>query len=219
VFYTIQPGDNLLRLAQAAGVSLLQVQQANGIPDPNRIQVGQRICLPRAPNTATFTPTRTNTPTLTLTTAVPPRLSVQGQCTFRQGTLSVAFTVTNSGGPMTASDLAIIIIPQSALQEPLVSAQFQLPANQSQTFTVNIPFSGTGSSSSQLAAGQQILLTFLFSTRDSNLSLTLTCTPPTLTPTSTFTFTPTFTATHTFTPTLTPTFTLTPSQTNAVVIN
>jgi hypothetical protein len=216
VFYTIQPGDTLLRLAQAAGIGLLQVQQVNGIPNPDRIQVGQRICLPRAPNTATFTPTRTHTPTLTLTTAAP-RLSVQGQCTFRQGTLSVAFTVTNSGGPMPASDLAIIVIPQTALEEPLVSAQFQLLANQSQTFTVNIPFSGRGSSSSQIAAGQQVLLTFLFTTRDSNLSLTLQCTPPTLTPTSTFTFTPTFTPTFTFTPTLTPTFTFTPTQTSAVV--
>jgi hypothetical protein len=212
IFYTIQPGDNLLRLAQAAGISLLQVQQVNGIPDPNRIQVGQRICLPRAPNTPTFTPTPTNTPTLTPSitlTRSQPRLSVQGRCTFGQTTLSAAFTVSNSGGPMTTSDLANISIPQSTLQEPLLSAQFQLAANQNQTFTVNIPFAGTRSDVAQFAAAQQQqpALSFLFTTRDSGLSLTLTCTPPTLTPT--FTFTPT--ATHTFT--------VTPSQTVPVVIN
>lgn len=45
--YAIRPGDNLIDLAAAWGVTLEELIAANGIADPNRIYVGQRLAIPR----------------------------------------------------------------------------------------------------------------------------------------------------------------------------
>lgn len=45
-YYTVRPGDALTRIAQRFGVSIGALVAANGIHDPNRIFVGQRLFIP-----------------------------------------------------------------------------------------------------------------------------------------------------------------------------
>jgi len=62
VFYTVQKGDNLLAIAKAYGVTAEAIQDANGILDPRRLQIGQELLIPMddaaltVPATATATP-------------------------------------------------------------------------------------------------------------------------------------------------------------------
>jgi LysM repeat protein len=44
--YVVQPGDNLYRISLRFGVPMRTLVQANGIADPNRIYVGQRLIIP-----------------------------------------------------------------------------------------------------------------------------------------------------------------------------
>ena len=44
--YTIQPGDTFFQIAQRLGLSLQALVAANPGIDPNRLQVGQVICIP-----------------------------------------------------------------------------------------------------------------------------------------------------------------------------
>lgn len=46
--YTIRSGDTFYRIAQRAGISLSALTAANPGVDPNRLRVGQVICVPRA---------------------------------------------------------------------------------------------------------------------------------------------------------------------------
>lgn len=44
--YTIQPGDTLINVAQAAGLSVQQLLSANNLDDPNFIRVGDTLVIP-----------------------------------------------------------------------------------------------------------------------------------------------------------------------------
>ncbi len=44
--YTIQPGDTFFLIAQRLGISLQALVAANPQADPNRLQIGQVICIP-----------------------------------------------------------------------------------------------------------------------------------------------------------------------------
>ncbi len=44
-FYTVQQGDTLSRIARAMGVTAAQLQTWNKITNPNRILVGQSLCV------------------------------------------------------------------------------------------------------------------------------------------------------------------------------
>ncbi|MEW6662438.1 MAG: LysM peptidoglycan-binding domain-containing protein [Bacillota bacterium] len=46
--YTIQAGDTFFRLAQRFNTTVAAIQAANPGVDPNRLQIGQVICIPRA---------------------------------------------------------------------------------------------------------------------------------------------------------------------------
>jgi LysM repeat protein/predicted chitinase len=46
--YTVQPGDNLSAIAARFGTTVDAIAQANGISDPNRIDVGQVLTIPGA---------------------------------------------------------------------------------------------------------------------------------------------------------------------------
>ncbi|MBY4678751.1 LysM peptidoglycan-binding domain-containing protein [Marinobacterium arenosum] len=46
MFYDVKPGDTLNRIAERFNLSVDTLAQTNGIDDPNRIQVGQRLQLP-----------------------------------------------------------------------------------------------------------------------------------------------------------------------------
>ncbi len=58
--YTVRAGDALSRIAARHGVTLAAIEAANGIADPNRIVVGQRLTIPAgaAPAPPTATPPR-----------------------------------------------------------------------------------------------------------------------------------------------------------------
>lgn len=47
-FHTVRPGDTFFRLSQQYNVSVQAIINANPGIDPNRLQVGQRICIPGA---------------------------------------------------------------------------------------------------------------------------------------------------------------------------
>lgn len=68
--YTVQAGDTLFRIAQAADATLDQLATQNCLADPNLLEVGQTIYVPNEilpTATPTITPTVTLTPTLTPT--------------------------------------------------------------------------------------------------------------------------------------------------------
>ncbi len=50
IVHVVQPGENLFRIGLAYGYSWVVLAQVNGIPDPDRIVVGQQILIP-APGT------------------------------------------------------------------------------------------------------------------------------------------------------------------------
>lgn len=47
--YVVQPGDTLLGIALAFGVSMASIQAFNDLPDPNVIQAGQKLRIPAQP--------------------------------------------------------------------------------------------------------------------------------------------------------------------------
>ena len=47
-FHVVRPGDTFFTLSQQFGVSVDAIIRANPGVDPNRLQVGQRICIPGA---------------------------------------------------------------------------------------------------------------------------------------------------------------------------
>lgn len=47
-YYTIQAGDSLFAIARRFNVSLDDLLEANPLVDPNRLQIGQIICIPVA---------------------------------------------------------------------------------------------------------------------------------------------------------------------------
>lgn len=58
--YSVQPGDTLYRLAQRFNITVAAILRANPGVDPNRLQVNQRLCIPRGltvcpPNSQTYT--------------------------------------------------------------------------------------------------------------------------------------------------------------------
>ncbi|HEY8345266.1 MAG TPA: LysM peptidoglycan-binding domain-containing protein [Bacillota bacterium] len=51
-FYTVQTGDNLFRIAQRFNTTVEAILRVNPGLDPNRIFIGQQICIPSAPGPA-----------------------------------------------------------------------------------------------------------------------------------------------------------------------
>jgi murein DD-endopeptidase MepM/ murein hydrolase activator NlpD len=59
--HRVKPGENLYRIGQAYGVDYRELARLNGIDDPNRIEVGQRLIVPNATHDLpvdVITPTR-----------------------------------------------------------------------------------------------------------------------------------------------------------------
>lgn len=50
--YVVQPGDTLSAIAQRYQISVRSIAQANGLADPNRIRVGQKLVIPDTASTA-----------------------------------------------------------------------------------------------------------------------------------------------------------------------
>jgi len=62
VIYVVQKGDNLLSIARRYGVTLQALQEANGILDPRRLQIGQELIIPVDEAALAEPPTPTPTP-------------------------------------------------------------------------------------------------------------------------------------------------------------
>lgn len=67
ILYTVQSGNTLAQIAQAAGASLTEVAEANCIADVNRIGAGQQLRVPRTVILPTATPGAPTAPTATST--------------------------------------------------------------------------------------------------------------------------------------------------------
>lgn len=62
IVYTVQPGDTLLAISAQFGVASQAIQEANGIIDPRRLQVGQPLIIPGPEADPERPPTPTPTP-------------------------------------------------------------------------------------------------------------------------------------------------------------
>jgi len=62
IVYRVQSGDTLLAIAAEFGMSSEAIQEANGIIDPRRLQIGQELIIPRQETDAEQPPTPTPTP-------------------------------------------------------------------------------------------------------------------------------------------------------------
>ncbi len=62
VIYVIKKGDTLLPIARQFGVTVQEIQDANGITDPRRLQIGQEIIIPVRPGEGEPTVVPTPTP-------------------------------------------------------------------------------------------------------------------------------------------------------------
>ncbi len=63
IIYAIRSGDSLARVAQQFGVSIAELQDANGITDPRSLRIGQQLIIPEpAPADVAATPSAVPTP-------------------------------------------------------------------------------------------------------------------------------------------------------------
>ncbi len=62
IVYRVQSGDTLLAIAAEFSISSEAIQEANGIIDPRRLQIGQDLIIPRPETDAEQPPTSTPTP-------------------------------------------------------------------------------------------------------------------------------------------------------------
>lgn len=62
IIYLVQSGDTLLAIAAQFGVTAEAIQEANGIVDPRRLQIGQELIIPRPEEDPEQPPTPTPTP-------------------------------------------------------------------------------------------------------------------------------------------------------------
>ena len=62
IVYQIQSGDTLLAIAAEFGIPAEAIQEANGIIDPRRLQIGQELIIPHPETDAEQPPTPTPTP-------------------------------------------------------------------------------------------------------------------------------------------------------------
>ena len=61
--YEVQPGDGLGKIADKFGVTIDELMAANGITDPDHIEVGQKLKIPPPTTTTTTAPSSTTTST------------------------------------------------------------------------------------------------------------------------------------------------------------
>jgi len=69
VIHVVQAGDTLGAIAKQYGVTVEALQEANAISDPNRLQIGQELIIPKG---GTIAPTSTATEVRATSTSIPP---------------------------------------------------------------------------------------------------------------------------------------------------
>lgn len=62
VYHRVRRGETLFRIGQAYGVPYEEIARANDIRDPSRIDVGQRLLIPRAENAVAIFPPNSGQP-------------------------------------------------------------------------------------------------------------------------------------------------------------
>jgi LysM repeat protein len=141
--YIVQAGETLLRIAQTFGVTLTDLQQANCLADPNQIQAGQVLRVPRQLATAQATSRPTNTP---VPTPINPNLRAEkspilsGECTTilwdTTGVSQVLFqgqpTISTNQRvcPTTDTTYTLLLVYQDGRQAPYtVKVQVILPTD------------------------------------------------------------------------------------------
>lgn len=67
VTYTVQPGDTLLAIARQLGIDSEDLMAANGLTDPDTLDVGQVLVVPTASSGTASTPAPGSTPAVTAT--------------------------------------------------------------------------------------------------------------------------------------------------------
>ncbi len=155
---TIQRGDTLFSLAQAANISVARAAQVNCITDPGRILVGESICLPcldsdrdgicDAIDNCPSVPNRDQrdsnndgrgdacTPPFSLTwSAMPPSLMASG----------------NAGCPGTPTQMTAAVIAESGYGVTEVVAELAIDGRSTERLTVNPPGAGDHQYSFQIS--------------------------------------------------------------------
>jgi len=118
IVYRVQSGDTLLAIAANFGIPSEAIQEANGIIDPRRLQIGQELVIPRPEPAAEEPPTPTPTPPLLAIR----RLNFQTQ---RVGGLWALGEIHNPG----AEPVAELLVQVSLLDEngQLLASQTAFP--------------------------------------------------------------------------------------------
>jgi LysM repeat protein len=62
IIYEVKAGDTLIDIAKQYGISVEALQEANAILDPNRLDIGQELVIPREDHNPEAPPTSTPTP-------------------------------------------------------------------------------------------------------------------------------------------------------------
>ncbi|MHB8624882.1 MAG: LysM peptidoglycan-binding domain-containing protein [Aggregatilineales bacterium] len=148
--YVVKSGDDLYRIALAAGTTWPVLQQLNGLVNANIIFVGQILCLPGSivlpiatpASTESGTPVVTATPTTVPTSApvgsiVLPPIGIFPSIAFDSNHAAPGNTITITGINFPTNGIADVYI------KPLLSPLAYMPVAQtvtSATGTVNFPF-------------------------------------------------------------------------------
>ncbi len=112
VIYTVQSGNTLAQIAQAAGLSLSDLALGNCIGDVNRIVTGQKLRLPKEIILPTVTPGSALVPEITAApevTVAPPSIA-SGQWTFTATLEYQGCPVTPAPTPQVSTSSANVVV-------------------------------------------------------------------------------------------------------------
>jgi beta-lactamase class A/LysM repeat protein len=82
--YVVQAGDNLSAIAKSLGVSLRALLEANGLDDPDRLKIGQKLTVPAGATAPAATTAAAAAPKPSASTASAPAMSQQSAPTTGQ---------------------------------------------------------------------------------------------------------------------------------------
>jgi LysM repeat protein len=152
--HVVQPGDDLYRIALAAGTTWPFLMQLNHIPNANLIFVGQVICLPGSMVGTPASPIATASPTSIvppLATAAPgsgivlPPTGVFPSIDFSSRSAAPGDTITITGINFPTNEVADVYITPLYGNQPYVAvAQTTTSANGTVNYNFAIPTSVNG---------------------------------------------------------------------------
>jgi len=114
-------GDNLYKIAQAAGVAMNSIASANNIPNPALIFLGEDLIIPGTPATATATPATGGSTAPVLTGFVPAQGSIPSLSLPARAKPGDTITVTGSNYPGIAPIQFYIERPALGLKSAVIA--------------------------------------------------------------------------------------------------